>query len=115
MQAVLHIVSREEWERARREGAYRPASLTREEFIHCSTQQQVLRVANASFKGMRGLVLLCIDPAAVQAEIRREGPAPEARFPHIYGPLNLDAVVQVVAFPPQADGTFRLPPELGDS
>ena len=114
MPLILHIVRREEWERARREGVYCPASLAREGFIHCSTPQQVLRVADASFRGMRGLVLLCIEPASVGAEIRPEGPAPDALFPHIYGPLNLDAVARVLDFPPEPDGTFRLPPRLGE-
>jgi uncharacterized protein (DUF952 family) len=115
MQVILHIVARGEWERARREGVYRPASLAREGFIHCSAPAQVVRVANASFRGTKGLVLLCIDPAAVRAEIRREGPAPDALFPHIYGPLNLDAVVRVLDFRAEPDGSFRLPPELGES
>ncbi|MCA1552997.1 MAG: DUF952 domain-containing protein [Chloroflexi bacterium] len=105
---LFHITTRAEWQRAQRVGAYRAASLRREGFIHCSGQTQVVRVANAFYRGKRNLVLLLIEPAKVNAPIRHER-VDGRRFPHIYGALNLDAVVQVVDFPPRADGTFVLP------
>lgn len=77
-------------------------------FIHCSDPSQLLEVANALYKGERGLVLLCIDPAKVKTEIRYEKSGPEA-FPHIYGPLNTDAVVAALPFEPDDEGKFRLP------
>ena len=64
-------------------------------------------------------MLLRIDPARVVAEIRqdpveveRDGVAAVETFPHIYGPLNPDAVTAVIDFPPGANGRFTLPPEL---
>ena len=56
-------------------------------------------------------MLLCIDDARVRPEIRYEAPSEGSpdRFPHIYGPLNVDAVVKELPFEPQADGTFELP------
>jgi uncharacterized protein (DUF952 family) len=96
--------------------------LDREGFIHCSTLEQVIRVANVYFRGQRDLALLCIDPARLQADLRWETPAPlvgsemahaqNELFPHIFGAINLDAVSQVVDFPPQADGAFVLPLEV---
>ncbi|HEC22802.1 MAG TPA: DUF952 domain-containing protein [Chloroflexi bacterium] len=114
MSWILHITTREQWESARKAGLYRPASLDTEGFIHCSTPQQVIRVANAFYRGQEGLVLLCIEPEKVKAPIRYEAPVEEdaggeERFPHIYGPLNADAVVRVMDFPPGEDGTFTLP------
>ena len=57
---------------------------------------------------MTGLLLLVIDPDRVEHEIREEQSGDEL-FPHIYGPLNVDAVVEARPFPPNADGTFTAP------
>lgn len=104
---ILHITSRGEWQQALEQGAYTHASLTTEGFIHCSTPEQVTQVADERFRGESGLILLCIDSSLVAPEIRYEGEIEQ--YPHIYGPLNLNAVVSLVEFPPNADGTFALP------
>jgi len=93
---ILHITSRREWEAAQAAGEYRGDTLDSDGFIHCSTRQQVVEVANAHFRGRRDLVLLCIAEDKVQAEIRYEDLYDAGQeFPHIYGPLNLAAVVAV--------------------
>ena len=109
MNYVYHITKREQWEEARSAGAYRGDTLGTEGFIHCSQLHQVVPTANALFRGQKDLVLLVIDSARVRAEIRYEGPAGEELFPHIYGPLNLDAVTQALDFEPRPDGSFQLP------
>lgn len=112
MSLLLHITRWEQWEQARREGVYRADSLAAEGFIHCSKPRQALLPANALFRGQTDLVLLCIDADRVRPDIRYEGVPGGEAFPHLYGPLNLDAVVKVLPFPPQPDGTFTLPPGL---
>lgn len=110
---ILHITPRKQWEAAQRQGEYRTASLRKEGFIHCSTIRQVLGPANNLFVGQHDLVLLGIAPEKVTAEIRYEDThGVGQRFPHIYGPLNLEAVVHVFDFPPNEDGTFSLPRTL---
>jgi uncharacterized protein (DUF952 family) len=116
---VYHIVPREDWEAAHAKGEYRPASVDAQGFVHCSTRAQVVETANDNFRGEDGLVLLCVDTAKVTPALRYEpGDMPgqvsqdHELFPHIYGPLNLDAVTRVLAFPSRADGSFSLPPEL---
>jgi uncharacterized protein (DUF952 family) len=112
---IFHIVKRDDWQAALDRGKYEPASLASEGFIHCSTLTQTLDTANRFFRGQKDLVLLYIDPERVTMEVRLEAPAGitdgrgEERFPHVYGPLNLDAVFQAVDLPCDADGSFRWP------
>ena len=91
---------------------YRGDTLESQGFIHSSSPDQIIGVANRLFRGKRGMVLLCIDAEKVREEIRYEGAGEGDRFPHIYGPLNTDAVIQVLEFEPSEDGTFKLPKEI---
>jgi uncharacterized protein (DUF952 family) len=116
---IFHILSKAEWQSSVERGVYEPASLQTEGFIHCSTADQVVETANRFFHGRRDLVLLAIDAERVASPVRFETPAnaDDARrhklFPHIYGPLNRDAVNQVLDFPCDALEKFRLPEALG--
>ena len=119
MNEFYHIIDRNEWRQAQAAGSYRPESLDSEGFIHCSYPAQILMPANLLYRGQPNLVLLRIDPAKVAVEIRQEavevtraGRTAQEWFPHIYGPLNPDAVSAVIDFPPGPDGLFTLPPEL---
>ena len=111
---ILHATSRTAWSAAQKSGLYTADSLAGQGFIHCSKADQILRVANAVFGGQHGLVILVIDPARLISEIRWEPGVDLATelFPHVYGPINLDAVVEVVDFEPGPDGLFSLPPKL---
>jgi glutathione S-transferase len=94
-QWLFHITPLADWQQARRAGLYRPASLEHEGFIHCSSSQdQLAGVLERFFAGQRDLLLLRIDAARVAAPVRYEA-ADDDVFPHVYGPLNLDAVVEV--------------------
>ena len=118
MSRLYHVTAAADWAAARAAGEYRLSTRgkTLEEvgFIHSSHAHQVVPVADAFYRGLPGLVLLVIDPAAVRAEIREEPvPGTGERFPHIYGALNADAVVAVLPFPPGPDGRFTLPAGAG--
>jgi uncharacterized protein (DUF952 family) len=112
MEVILHITEREQWDQAELAGVYHDDTLHSEGFIHCSTLQQVIQVANALFRAQEGLVLLCIAPDRVEAEIRYESTEGGERFPHIYGPLNIDAVIKALEFEPDEAGKFELPGEV---
>jgi uncharacterized protein (DUF952 family) len=111
---LLHATTQATWSAAQASGEYAADSLAREGFIHCSTAEQILGVADRFFAGRHGLVLLVIDPARLSPELRWEPGTDLAAelFPHIYGPINLEAVVGVLAFEPGPDGKFHLPRSL---
>ena len=116
MSYIYHITPRDDWFAARQSGSYQPESLSAEGFIHCSTEEQVAPVANAFYAEQRDLVVLVIDPARLDVKLKWDPPAhpaPESapaalhgQFPHVYGALNLDAVVNVLPFEPNESGIF---------
>jgi uncharacterized protein (DUF952 family) len=109
MTLIWHIIPRSLWLQAQETGQYRPPSLDAEGFIHCSTPAQVSWVANTFYQGQADLVLLGIDPERLQAELKYDLIETGDRFPHLYGPLNLEAVVQVLEFAPNDQGEFTFP------
>jgi uncharacterized protein (DUF952 family) len=116
MAIILHIARSEAWANLEEQaavGSYRPEMFPVEGFVHCSTEDQVVKVADIRFRGQKGLVLLCIDTDKVTAEIRYENlEGGQELFPHIYGEINTDAVVEVAEFEPGVEGYFTLPAML---
>jgi len=115
MALIYHIAAAADWEQARRDGEYamstRGRTLAQEGFIHTSTAPQVALVANAFYRDAPDLVLLVIDPDRVTPEIRYERvPGQDQHYPHIYGPLNVDAVIATRPFEPGPGGTFSFDP-----
>ena len=102
----FHILKRSEWQAAMLKQAYAPLSLATEGFIHCSTWEQLPGSGDRFFRGQPDLVVLRIDPQRLTAPVKVE-----AGFPHLYGPLNLDAVLEVGDFPCHEDGSFSHPKE----
>ena len=117
MTTILHLTPAAYFRAQPDSAPYLPAAFAADGFIHCTQEPEVLlQIANNYYKRERGDVLvLVIDPAKVKAEVKFEGPNPppdpssplaEVIFPHIYGPLNRDAIVEIRAAKRAADGTF---------
>merc|ERR1719227_19809 len=108
-QVILHITSESEWNAAQQEGSYKAPSLESQGFIHLSKPNQVQGTLNRFYPSTSSLTLLHIDPEKLQSPLKYEAPdhtgaqvelpptSAEETFPHLYGPLNLDAVVKVEA------------------
>ena len=118
---ILHLLSRESWAEAQANGQLVAPSVATEGFAHCSTEHQMVGVANKYYRGVNNMVLLSIDPAKLMSQVKFEPPAHidgspalphEPLFPHIYGPINLDAVSEVIEFPCDDQGTFTTPAQL---
>jgi uncharacterized protein (DUF952 family)/GNAT superfamily N-acetyltransferase len=110
MRTIFHAATKQDWEIAKNKGFYETSSLHREEFIHFSRPHQVLRVVNSIFKNRQDMVLLYVSQDKLNSEIRYEGDATN-KFPHLYGRLNLDAVIDVFDFSDTGNG-FQLPTDL---
>ena len=96
MGLIYHITTREAWTKASETGSYVTASLKDEGFIHCSEMSQVEDVKARFYVGIQDLVLLTIDTEKLTSQLIFEwSPSVQDTFPHIYGPINLDAVVEL--------------------
>lgn len=92
-ETILHITTATAWAKAREEGELTTPSLEDEGFIHCSTSAQVESTADRIFKGSGDLLALEVAVARIAAPLKWEQATDaEDEFPHIYGPLNADAV-----------------------
>jgi uncharacterized protein (DUF952 family) len=108
---LYHITSVEQWTAARTRGDYVAESLAREGFIHCSYEHQVIEVANRLFRGRRDLVLLYVDRNRLGVEARDENlEGGQEQYPHVYGPIPLEAIIEAKVFEPAADGLWRALP-----
>lgn len=121
MAMIYHLAYKNDWNQAQRSGEYRQSTkgrtLEEQGFIHaCAKPAQVDQVANAFYRGDSGLLVLIIDEAKVRSQIRRD-PVPgfDTPLPHIYGPLNPDAVIDAVPLETDADGAFKFQPANGEN
>lgn len=107
---LVHLCTNDEWHSAQARGVHRPESLDASGFVHLSTPEQVHLPANRLYAGRTDLVLLRIDPARLTSPVRWEpGVAtdPDAMvFPHLYGALPVEAVINVTVYRPDGNGRF---------
>lgn len=113
---IFHIADPDDWRSARRDGCYTTSTqgrtLDEEGFVHCSRYDQLDGVLDVEYDDGPGpLTLLVIDTDRLDAP-RRLDDVPEAgdEHPHIYGPLNTSAVIDVAHLARGADGRWQLPP-----
>lgn len=96
MAIIYHITTKPEWEVARTKGYYEAPSLQSEGFIHCSEERQLDGVLKRYFAGKKDLLKLVIDTDKLTSLLKYElAPSVNEMFPHIYGPVNFDAVIRI--------------------
>jgi uncharacterized protein (DUF952 family) len=95
---IYHITTTQAWEEAQAKQLYLPIDFAKDGFIHCSIDRQIEGVLERFYQGQTGLVKLKIEKSKVQRPVLFElAEDLNEMFPHIYGPLNLDSVVEVIS------------------
>lgn len=90
---IYHIVEPAYFESFADKEDYYPARFEEEGFIHNCFEEQFEYVLGTHFEGIAEVLILKIDPAKIRAQIVVEGDQHPMGFPHIYGPINMDAIV----------------------
>ena len=94
---IYHVTTMKEWEEAQAKQSYLPKEYDKDGFIHCSIERQIPGVLDRFYKGQTALVKLKIEKAKVQRPVLFElAHDMNELFPHIYGSLNIDSVVEVI-------------------
>lgn len=107
MTMIYHITTERQWHDTKGQSQYEADFFRSEGFIHCSDAHQVVRVANHLFRNMRGLILLHIETELLHSRLVYENlEGGSELFPHVYGLVNLNAIVRVSSFEPGLDGIF---------
>jgi len=91
---IYHLAHAECWNRQRHKAGYCPDAYEQDGFIHCCAREQLVGVASRYYKNSTDLILLLIDSERLSAELVYENTVGgEELFPHLYGPLNNDAII----------------------
>jgi len=110
VEPIFHIAPRPRWQAAAGKERYAPTALDILEYIPCCFGDQIARVAEKHFQGEYDLVLLRIDPMKLNVSLKLEtGTSGGEEYPHVFGPIPMDAVNGVFLFPPEPDGSFAPP------
>lgn len=92
---IYHITTSIWWKKFSSAEAYESETLKEEGFIHCSTREQVSGVLERYYANQRGLLLLHIKPTLLKAELKYEIATVGESFPHVYGEIDMNAIVKV--------------------
>ncbi len=110
---IFHLITPAEWEAAQKQQQYEPASLLAEGFIHFSTLAQLLATANRFYAEHAEMLILAVDEHVLDTKLIFEDLYGHgASFPHLYGPLELEQVMQVHHMTKDESGAFVLPNPL---
>ncbi|TPJ75121.1 DUF952 domain-containing protein [Mesorhizobium sp. B2-5-4] len=113
-QIIYKITPQALWREAEANGRFTGAPIdVADGFIHFSTAAQVAETAAKHFSGQTDLLLVAIDGIGLGDALKYEVSRGGALFPHLYGVLDLKAVLWIKPLPLGADGTHQFPPLEG--
>ena len=105
---LFHICTKDEWKAYSRSGYIEPDSLADEGFVHLSTGAQLEGTANNLYNGCEDCILLVMDPLRLQVPLKLERAEDEEKYPHAYGRISIDAVIDKLPLSPDQKGRFEI-------
>lgn len=106
---IFHITTREAWKEYQTNGNYEPESLESDGFIHFTTGDMLEETANRLFPEQDRILLLVIDVSTLGENIKYEKDEETGnRYPHLYGPLSTNAVIDKIDVSAEKDGSFNI-------
>jgi uncharacterized protein (DUF952 family) len=107
---IYHMCRADEWVMALESGRYNGSSQDRADgFIHFSTRDQVWTSAARHRRGQDGILLLAVDAKALGDALKWEPSRGGQLFPHLYGPLDIGAVIETTPLPLDDEGIHVFP------
>ena len=106
---IYHLVLADYWETQPTDRPYVPADYDHEGFVHCTRgDDQLTIVANRYYRDdWRKLLVLVLNEDVLTSEVRDESAPDGVRYPHVYGPLNRDAIIEVLQMPRSLEGEYQ--------
>jgi uncharacterized protein (DUF952 family) len=103
---TYHLVPADVWSEQKGATEYLPEAYPQDGFIHCTNGlDELVKVANLFYTAdPRTFLTLILETGKITSDVRYDDP--NETYPHIYGPLNTDAVVGELVVSRDADGTF---------
>lgn len=91
---IIFTATDKQWEMIKNQNQFVSLSLEKEGFIHCCYPHQILWVLNRHFIKEKRVMLICINENKLMSKWKSEDLSQRGQdFPHVYGPINKDAVI----------------------
>ncbi len=103
---IYHIISETEWENVKNNPFYEADSLKSEGFIHFSFKDQVCDTAFRYYPNQKDLLVMKASVSLLTSPLKIDPVTATASFPHLYGPLNMEAVITTEKLILNQDGTY---------
>lgn len=107
---IYLLISGADYQKALQDGQYAPESLTTQGFVHATPFDQINRVANKYYAQVEDVQLVLLSAIKIGPPLKWE-PATGGLYPHVYGPVNMDAAERVIPVKPNAQGIFQIKAE----
>ena len=109
MARIFHLITEQNWESALGAGQWRPGSLGDEGFIHCSNdEEQAMKVVARLYSGLTDMLALEVDTEKLSHPVISEPSRSGEIYPHVYGPLEISAVVAIWRVKADGHGGYAL-------